>query len=98
MEAPISNLIALVGDMNSHLSGELQVPPQTKFKIAGKLVTTVDTVASADVAGHPTGATNSATGSSKWNIQGKALHRHNDIRYCGASTVVTTQSKFTVGA
>ncbi len=91
-------LVALVGDKNDHGEGALQTPPQTKFKIGGKLVTTVDTVAEVDLLDHPTGQTNSSSGSSKWNIGGKALHRHNDGRYCGAKTVVTSQTKFNVGA
>ena len=90
-------LIALVTDKNTHKSGDLLVPPQSKWTINGLLVATVDTVALADEAGHISPSTNSSTGSSKWSVAGKALHRHDDDRYCGAKTVVTSQTTFTVG-
>jgi uncharacterized Zn-binding protein involved in type VI secretion len=61
-------------------------------------VTTVDTVAGGDLAPHPSGATNSSTGSGKWTVAGKAIHRHGDSRYCGASTVVSSQTQITIGA
>jgi hypothetical protein len=31
-------------------------------------------------------------------VANKAIHRHGDSRYCGASTVVSSQTKFTIGA
>jgi uncharacterized Zn-binding protein involved in type VI secretion len=87
----------LVGDLNSHGGGALETPPQTKFTVGGKLVATVDTVAAIDGLLHAPGATNAATGQSKWTIAGKAVHRHGDGRYCGASTIVTSQSTFSIG-
>ena len=94
-------LLALVGDPNSHGAGELQTPPQTVWTVGGKLVTTVDTVAAADTfvfPPHPSGPTNASSGSSKWTVAGKAIHRHGDSRYCGATTVVGSQTKITIGA
>lgn len=89
--------LAVVGDKNDHGNGDLQTPPQTKWTINGKLVCTVDTVALPDLLGHIPSLVNPSTGQNKWTIGGKAIHRHNDSRYCGGKTIATGQTKFTVG-
>lgn len=93
----MGELVSVVGDQNDHGGGSLQTPPQTKWTVNGKLVCTVDTVASSDNQDHTPGQTNASTGQSKWTVAGKAIHRNNDSRYCGAQTVVSGQTKFTVG-
>lgn len=91
-------LVAVVGDQESHGAGALQVPPQTKWTIGGKLVCTVDTLAAIDNLDHPPGQTNASTGSGSFYVAGKALHRQDDSRYCGATTITTGQTKFYVGS
>ena len=93
----MGELISVVGDLNSHGGGKLDTPPQTKWTVGGKLVCTVDTIAEADALFHTPGATNASEGQSKWTVAGKAIHRNNDSRYCGAQTIVSGQNKFTVG-
>lgn len=91
-------LVSVVGDQNSHGAGQLLTPPQTQWSLNGKLVCTIDTIAASDNLEHPTGDTNSSSGSGKMFVAGKAIHRHGDLRYCTATTVVSGQSKFYVGA
>lgn len=91
-------LVAVKGDKNTHGKGALLIPPQTKWKISGKLVCTVDTIAEPDLFGHAPTVVDSSTGSSKFSVAGKKIHRHGDSRYCLATTIVTGQTKFTVGA
>lgn len=91
-------LVALVTDPNNHGDGRLIDPPQDEWTFEGLLVCTVDTIAQDDDLDHPTGPTNAADGVSAWTIKGFKLHRHGDPRYCGAVTVVQSQSIFTVGA
>ena len=57
-------LVSVVGDPESHGEGRFQDNAH-KVLISGKRIITVDDVAEGDLAGHPTGPTNAATGSSK---------------------------------
>jgi len=93
----MGELVSVVNDQNDHGAGQLQTPPQTVWTVNGKLVCTVDTVALADNLFHIPSQTNPSTGQSKWTVAGKAIHRNNDLRYCGGKTVVSGQTKFTVG-
>ena len=91
-------LISVQGDKNTHEDGALLASNNTgKFFISGKKVVYKDSLAEADMLLHLPGATNSSGASSKIFCEGKPIHRHGDSRYCGATTIVTGQSKVTSG-
>ena len=92
-------LIAVEGDENSHGEGALIAEGASSpgtVTIAGKRVIAHQSPAEADLL-HMAVATWTATASSKVFIYGVPVHRHGDLRLCGASTIVTGQTKVTAG-
>ncbi len=90
----MGELVAVFGDQNSHGAGDLQASNNSdKVFIQGKRVVMIDSTALIDGSGHGVSLVNAATGSAKVFVQGIKVHRNNDTRYCGASTIVTNQSK-----
>jgi uncharacterized Zn-binding protein involved in type VI secretion len=92
-------LIAVEGDENTHTGGELIAAggsaPKKVF-IAGKAVIVHPSPAEQDIS-HPQPLTDTAEGSSKVFIYGLPIHRHGDLRVCGATTIATGQSKVFAG-
>lgn len=94
----MAELVSVKGDENTHSDGQLHASTNpNKFWIEGKLLVTIDSTADVDGALHNVPDVNSATGSEKFSCLNKKVHRHNDERYCSASTVVSGQTKFTSG-
>lgn len=93
-------LIAVKDDQNTHIGGELLASggssPQKVF-INGKPVIVHPSPAKPDLLFHPLPPTDTAEGSGKVFIYGLPVHRNGDKRLCGASTVVTGQSKVFAG-
>jgi uncharacterized Zn-binding protein involved in type VI secretion len=89
-------LIAVEGDENTHGDGQLIASggssPQ-KVKINGKSVIVHPSPAQPDLFGHPLPPTDTAEGSGKVFIYGLPVHRHGDLRQCGATTIASGQSK-----
>lgn len=56
--------VAVVGDPETHGEGRF-IDNAHKMLIAGKRIITIDDLAEADLASHPTGPTNAATGHGK---------------------------------
>jgi len=91
-------LIAVIGDKNTHGDGDLICDNNPgKVFIGGKLVSFLGCQAAGDKQDHPTGTTNPSTASGKVFGCGIAIHRQGDMRQCGATTVVSNQSKVTAG-
>lgn len=91
-------LVAVQGDQNSHGGGALTSDNNPgKVFIGGKLVAPLGCTAQGDNQEHPSGATNPSTASSKVFVAGIPVHRNGDSRACGASTIVSGQSKVTSG-
>lgn len=87
-------LVAVLGDKETHGEGALLASNNPSVAFAeGLKIVMVNSLAEGDLAGHAPGATNSATGSAKVFIAGIAVHRHSDLRVCGAATIVTNQGK-----
>ena len=93
-------LAAVEGDENTHVGGELFAAggssPQ-KVKIGGIPIIVHPSPAGPDLFGHPPPPTDTADGSSKVFCYGLPVHRHGDLRQCGATTIVTGQSKVNIG-
>lgn len=96
----MAELWAVEDDQNSHGGGALNADgnssPQT-VKINGKPVIVHESTAEPDDLGHPLPPTDTAEGSSTVFCYGAPVHRHGDLRKCGATTVVTGQSTVKVG-
>lgn len=92
-------LIAVEGDENTHTGGALIAAggssPQKVF-ISGKAVIVHPSPAEPDLL-HPPPPTDTAAGSSKVFVYGLPVHRHGDLRECGATTIATGQSKVFAG-
>lgn len=92
-------LIAVEGDENTHTGGELIAAGASasgKVTINGKKVIVHPSPAELDVS-HAPPLTDTASGSSKVFIYGAPVHRHGDLRVCGATTISTGQTKVTAG-
>jgi uncharacterized Zn-binding protein involved in type VI secretion len=93
-------LWAIEGDPNEHGEGYLiankDASPRT-VKINKIPVIVVETEAEPDLLGHVVPLVNTDTGSGTVNCYGKPVHRNNDLRKCGAKTVVDKQSTVKVG-
>jgi uncharacterized Zn-binding protein involved in type VI secretion len=93
-------LIAVEGDQNTHVGGQLIADggsaPQ-KVKINGLSVIVHPSPAESDLFGHPPPPTDTAEGSSKVFCYGLPVHRHGDLRQCGATTIATGQNKVVSG-
>ena len=87
----MSELVAVLGDQDDHLGGNLLCDNNSKVFISGKLVALVGSSAIADAL-HLPPLTNASTGSSKVFVGGIAVHRNNDLRNCLSKTVVSGQS------
>ena len=87
--------VAVEGDKCDHGEGAFKTPSKTSVKIEGKPVIVIDDEAYPDSQNHTD--TQANTGSGKVFVYGKKLHRNNDLRHCGAKTVVTGQSKVDCG-
>lgn len=96
----MSKLCAVEGDENTHIGGELFASsgssPQT-VKIDGIPVIVHPSPAGPDLEGHPPPPTDTAEGSGTVFCYGLPVHRHGDLRQCGATTVVTGQSTVFIG-
>lgn len=91
-------LVSVFGDNNSHGGGALQASNNSgHFFVNGKKTVYKESLAEPDNAGHPPAATTSKTASSKFYSEGIQVHRHGDLRYCDASTIVTGQTRFYCG-
>lgn len=94
-----SELVAVKNDPNTHGGGNL-IPanPQTVY-VEGKPVIEHEDPAQPDslcpASPHCNPAT--ANGSGTVFVYGNPIHRHNDGRICGATTVVTNQSSVWAG-
>lgn len=92
-------LIAVEGDENTHGGGALIATggssPQ-KVTIGGIPVIAHPSPASPDVL-HPPPPTDTNGGSSKVFVYGLPIHRNGDPRECGATTVVSNQTKVIAG-
>lgn len=94
----MGQLISVYDDPNTHGNGRLNASTNpNKITIEGLLLVTVESTARVDDVGHTPGPVNSATGSGKVTAFGLKVHRHADLRYCGAGTIVVGQSKVTCG-
>ncbi len=98
----MSELVAIMGDPNSHGNGQLLASNNTgKVFIGGIKVVYVGSSASPDDLCIPIGPPHcdpvSTGGSSKVTCEGIAIHRNNDSRVCGAVTVVTGNTKVFAG-
>jgi len=96
-------LIAVLGDPNTHGNGGLDASNNSgKFFVNGRKVVYLGSTAQPDDLCIPLGgahcAPSATSASSKVFSEGIAVHRHGDSRACGATTVVTNQSKVYVGA
>lgn len=78
--------VALDGSINSHGSGEIHSTIKSII-IEGKYITVVGDPASSDSNVPPHSNTSPSTGSSTVFAQGKKVHRKDDERECGATTV-----------
>jgi uncharacterized Zn-binding protein involved in type VI secretion len=96
----MSELCAVEGDENTHGEGGLiaggSSAPQT-VKIGGLNVIVHESPAFPDLLGHPPPPTDTANGSSTVFCYGAPIHRHGDLRQCGATTIATGQSTVFVG-
>jgi uncharacterized Zn-binding protein involved in type VI secretion len=93
-------LIAVEGDENTHGGGALIAAGGSspgKVTINGKAVIVHPSPAQPDNFGHPAPPTATAEGSDKVLVYGLPVHRHDDLRECGARTIATGQSKVSVG-
>jgi uncharacterized Zn-binding protein involved in type VI secretion len=94
-------LIAVEGDPNTHSGGELIAANTGTIYINGKKVIEHSDPANPDALCIPIGAPhcNPATsnGSSTVFVYGNPIHRQDDSRVCGATTVVTNQSTVYAG-
>jgi uncharacterized Zn-binding protein involved in type VI secretion len=94
------SLIAVEGDQNTHGGGQLIAAgassPQ-RVTIGGIPVIVHESPAGPDGALHPLPPTSTAGGSGKVTIYGAPVHRDGDPRQCGATTIVSGQSKVTSG-
>lgn len=93
-------LIAVEGDENSHGGGALFATGGSSPKtvtIDGVPVIVHPSPAGPDNFLHPPPPTDTAVGSSKVYAYGLPIHRHGDLRQCGATTIVTGQTKVTAG-
>lgn len=94
----MSELVSVKMDPDTHGEGRLLASTNPNlFYINGKLLVTVESEAQPDNAGHTIPEVNSKTGSAKFFAMGLEVHRHNDLRYCDAQTVVEGQTKFFSG-
>lgn len=92
----MSELISVLGDKNSHNNGSLLASNNSgKVFIGGIKVVYVGSSATPDDLDHPNPS--AATGSGKVFAEGNKIHRNNDLRDCGASTIVSGQSKVFAG-
>jgi uncharacterized Zn-binding protein involved in type VI secretion len=93
----MGELVSVQGDENSHVGGALHASNNSgKVWINGKKVVYINSTADGDLL-HPPPPTDSLTGSSKVFCEGIPIHRNNDLRVCGATTVVTGQTKVFAG-
>ncbi|QIG65719.1 tail-associated lysozyme [Ochrobactrum phage vB_OspM_OC] len=94
-------LVSVKGDPNTDGNGALLADTQTKVKIGGLLIVCVTSNASADnlcpIVGGEHCNPKAVTGSANVKIGGLSIHRHGDGRSCGASTIVTGQTKVKIG-
>lgn len=94
------SLVSVKGDKNTDGNGDLLADTQSKVKIGGKLVVCVTSNASQDdlcpVVGGEHCNPKAVQGSSKVKIAGLSIHRDGDLRSCGATTIVTGQSKVSI--
>lgn len=98
----MAELIAVMGSTNTHVLGDLSADNNSgKVFIGGIKVVYVGSHAAPDLlcftVGPPHCDPVATTGSTKVFGEGIAIHRHNDGRICGASTVVNEQSKVFAG-
>lgn len=94
----MSELISVLGSKNSHGNGGLLASNNSgKFFIGGAKVVYVGSSSAPDDLCIPIGPPHcdpvSTTGSTKVFSEGIAIHRNNDLRVCGATTIVTEHSK-----
>lgn len=90
----MAELVSVFGDNNSHGGGALQASNNpNKLFIGGLKVNIIDSMALVDDLMHTPGETDAASGSGKVFLVGIAVHRNGDSRYCGATTIVSGQSK-----
>ncbi len=93
----MGRLIAVFGDQNTHGGGELLASNNTgKIYINDKKVVYRLSEAMPDPI-HPPAETKAASGSLLVFGEGEAIHRAGDNRFCGATTIVTGQSKVYAG-
>lgn len=90
-------LAAVFGDKNDHGNGDLICDNNDKVFISGKKVAILNSTALSDDLGHEPTETEPLVVSSKVFIKGLGVHRHGDARKCGASTVVSGQTKVSIG-
>jgi uncharacterized Zn-binding protein involved in type VI secretion len=91
----MSELVAVKGDPESHGGGALHADNTGGKMFAGGIeVVVVGSSADTDNLFHPNPA--AATGSGKLWVNGNMIHRNNDSRTCGASTIATGQTKLYV--
>lgn len=94
-------LAAVKGDNNTDGNGGLLADTQTKVKIGGILVVCVTSNANPDdlcpIVGGEHCNPKAVGGSGKVKIGGKAIHRHGDTRSCGATTIVSGNTKVKLG-
>lgn len=98
----MAELIAVLGSNNSDGGGPLLADNNSgKFFIGGIKVVYLGSHASPDALCIPVGPPHcdpyATTASSKVFSEGIAVHRNNDSRVCGASTIVAEQSKVFAG-
>lgn len=94
----MSELVAVFGDKNSHNDGDLQCDNNPgKMYVQGKLVALKDCSALADSLSHTPDQTKPSQGTGKLWVNGIQVHLNGQSRYCGASTIVTNQSKLYSG-
>ena len=96
----MTKLWAVDGDPNTHGGGELIVSgassPDT-VKINGKSIIVHKSPAQPDNLGHPLPQTATAAGSGTVFCYGSPVHRQDDPRDCGATTIVLGQSTVFIG-
>lgn len=94
----MSELISVQGDPNSHINGELLANNNSgKFFINGKKVVYLNSNSDPDLLCIPIGPPHcnpeSIGHSNKVFSEGIPIHRNNDARICGATTIVLGNTK-----
>jgi uncharacterized Zn-binding protein involved in type VI secretion len=92
----MSKLAAVKDDKSDHLNDPLKNSQTTVFAEGKEIIVQDDRSETGDAQGHtPFNIAQDASGTVF--ISGKPIHRKDDLRNCGAKTIVTGQSTVFVG-